>query len=100
MVGVPGVPAGTAQTCAAAHKFLTQSAVQPIYVAQLDIDPWLVLVAWDCAIGGQEDQEGGGQCRSLKAHLGRRTRETLRAGLPDIAFLIAYMQEGEKEGAW
>lgn len=70
----PGVPAGTT-----ACRLLTQRVVQPIYVTQLDSDPRLALVAWDGARGGQEDQEGGGHCGSLKAHLGRRVRETLRA---------------------
>lgn len=98
MVGAPGIPTGTTQTPATAHRLLTQRAVQPIYVAHLDSDPWLALVAWDGAVGGQEDQEGGGHCRSLKAHLGRRARETLKACIPNTAFLIQYMKK--KEGTW
>lgn len=79
---------------------LTQRVVQPIYAAQLDGYPRLVLDAWDGAVRGQKDQEGSGHHRSLKAHLGRRTREILRACIPNRAFLIPYMQEGKKEGAW
>lgn len=98
-VGVPGVPAGTAQTGAAARKLLTQRVVQPIYIAQLDSDPWLALVAWDGAIRGQEDQKRGGHCGSLKAHLCRRARGTLRACTLHTAFMIPNIVRGrEREG--
>lgn len=70
---------------------LTQRVVQPIYVAQLDGYPWLALDAWDGAVRGQEDQEGSGCHRSLKAHLGRRGREMLRVCIPNRAFLIPYV---------
>lgn len=54
----------------ALHPVLTQGAVQPFHVAQLDGHPRLVLVARGRAVRGQEDQDGGGHCGSLEAHLG------------------------------
>lgn len=99
MAGGHDVPARTAWSGATAHRMLTQRVVQPIYITQLDGHPWLALVAWDSAVRGQEDQKGSGHHGFLKAHLGRRARETLRACIPNTAFLIPYMQEGEKEGA-
>lgn len=98
MVGAPGVPAGTARTAAMDHRMLTQRVVQPIYVGQLDSHPRLALVAWDGAIRGQEDQEGGGHHRSLKAHLSRRARDTLRACIPNTAFLIPLCRRERKRG--
>lgn len=76
----PGVPFDVT-----AHRLLTQRVVLSICVSQLDGDHWLVPLAWDSARGGQEEQERGGHCRSLKANLGKREGDTLRAGTPNTA---------------
>lgn len=81
MVAALGVPAGVT-----AHRLLTQGAVPPIGVSQLDGNHRLVLLAWDSARGGQEDQERGGHSRSLKADLGERAGDALRAGTPKYGF--------------
>lgn len=91
MVVAPGVPAGVT-----AHKLLTQRVVLSICVSQLDRDHRLVLLPWDSARGGQEEQERGGHCGSLKANLEKRAGDTLRAGTPNTASQSPYRQAREK----
>lgn len=91
MVVAPDVPVGVT-----ACNLLTQRAVLSLCVSQLDSDHWLLLLAWDSARGGQEEQERGGHCWSLKANLEKRAGHTLRAGRPNTASQSPHTQERER----
>lgn len=91
MVVALGVPVGVT-----AQRLLTQGAILPIRVRHLHGNHRLVLLAWDSARGGQEEQDRAGHCRSLKANLGERAGHTLRAGTSNTTSQIPHRQERER----